>query len=202
VNTAGTRFEQRKNATHALLLRQAESLIAARGADTITLDAVAERANVSRATLFNHFSSREALLTEVLSPVFDDCIALLEQLASCAEGVTVESVQNACIYMWEKHRGTICRPFSEKSIGGIPELSEKHERMSELFMGLFSALGSTASFRLKRAEDTALLVFRVFIPLLDATAHLSPDYSAFRSCLSGLILDSPEETPARSKGSK
>lgn len=189
MNTAGTRFEQKRNATHALIIRSAERLVETNGADALSLDSIADSADIARATLFNHFHSREDLLIEVLSPAFDDCIAMLESLHAEEGGISVESVVKACRFMWTRHRGAICRPGCERSITQIPLLGERHRALVALFTDLFHNLAKTTRFRLSRPEDTALLVFKTFIPILDAAASEDDPSRVFRDCLAGLILE-------------
>ena len=60
------RFERRKNETHESILEAATALIAESGLGGFSLEAVADRADVSRATLYNHYADKGGLLREVL----------------------------------------------------------------------------------------------------------------------------------------
>lgn len=60
------------------LLAAAVALVEAEGSDALTMDRLAERAGVSRATLYRHFGSREALLGKVAEAQGRDPAELLE----------------------------------------------------------------------------------------------------------------------------
>src|SRR5579884_3583963 len=52
--------------TYRHVLACARELLAEHGADSLTFTTVAERAGVSRNTLYRHWATREALVTDVL----------------------------------------------------------------------------------------------------------------------------------------
>jgi AcrR family transcriptional regulator len=52
--------------TISRLLEAASTLIATQGVDALTLDAVAQAANVSKGGLLHHFASKEALITRLI----------------------------------------------------------------------------------------------------------------------------------------
>lgn len=76
---------------HSEVLKAAIVLMAERGIDSTSMDAIAQRANVSKATIYNHWHDKEALILEAMAdlhghharPVFDtgdthaDMIAVL-----------------------------------------------------------------------------------------------------------------------------
>lgn len=76
---------------HKEVLKAAFTLMAERGIDATSMDAIAERAGVSKATIYNHWSDKEALILDAMAdlhghherPVFDsgdtraDMIAVL-----------------------------------------------------------------------------------------------------------------------------
>ena len=52
---------------HSEILKAAIALMAARGIDTTSMDAIAHRANVSKATIYSHWHNKEALLLEAMA---------------------------------------------------------------------------------------------------------------------------------------
>src|SRR3954469_8655693 len=69
----------RSASAHRKVLDAALDLVAARGVDGASMDAIAESSGVSKATLYKHWSDKEALLLELMAeihglharPVFD-----------------------------------------------------------------------------------------------------------------------------------
>ncbi|WP_233516731.1 TetR/AcrR family transcriptional regulator [Paenibacillus curdlanolyticus] len=58
-----SRYEKRKQETKQKIADAALTLFTAHGFDQTTMDQIAEKANVAKGTLFNHFASKNALLT-------------------------------------------------------------------------------------------------------------------------------------------
>jgi len=187
VSSAENRLDARKRKTHERIIKAAERIIESAGLESLSFDKVAETADVSRATLFNHMHTREELLVELLLPVFDDCIAALEGFLGGSSGTGMGSVEDACVYMWKRHKGVICRPGNGRSIASVPILKKRHERLVSLFIGLFDSLPKEVELRLSSSRDTALLVFRTFVPILDSLSGEEDRIGVFRECLSGLI---------------
>lgn len=183
--------ERRKNATRALVLSAAGRLVDDSGADALSLDEIAASAGISRATLFNHFHSRDELLAELLSPVFDECLEALEALRAESSKVgCLETVARACVFMWERHRSAICRAESARTVSSVPALDRKHRALARLFAGLFRERSPGERFRLASPEASAMLAFRAFIPILDSLPSGPSRDALFRECLSGLLVDS------------
>jgi AcrR family transcriptional regulator len=61
-----TRRARRKRETRERILDAAIACFVERGFDATTMDAIAERADVARATVFNHFADKQALLADYL----------------------------------------------------------------------------------------------------------------------------------------
>ncbi len=55
---------------HGKVLRAALELVAERGIDATSMDAIARKSGVSKATIYKHWADKEALLLEMLSVVF------------------------------------------------------------------------------------------------------------------------------------
>lgn len=64
--TRTARPSEGRNSKGALILDAAFALFLARGFDAVSTDLIAKTAGVSKATLYAHFSSKEALFSEIL----------------------------------------------------------------------------------------------------------------------------------------
>jgi AcrR family transcriptional regulator len=190
VNSNDNRFALKKRMTHELILDATKDIIAEAGLEAFSLDHVADAANVSRATLFNHIHNRDELLIEVLVPVFDECIRELERLQTNDEARVVEAIESACVYLWRNHKGVLCREDCAHSLSSIPELSERHERLIRLFRALFVRLPDVLDTRIKNPERIADLTFAICIPILDALAAENGSTDGFGKSLMGLLTQS------------
>jgi AcrR family transcriptional regulator len=73
------RREQKKSEQRAGILDAARSLFAERGVEQVTMAEVAEAARVSRATVFNYFASKYALVEAITDDVLVYFTGMLEQ---------------------------------------------------------------------------------------------------------------------------
>jgi AcrR family transcriptional regulator len=71
------RHDQRRSAQGARIADAARRLFARRGADDVTMADVAAEAGVARATIFNHFRSKHALLEAITEEVISHYQAML-----------------------------------------------------------------------------------------------------------------------------
>jgi AcrR family transcriptional regulator len=82
----------RSDIAHKKVLEAALSLMAERGIDATSMDAIAERSGVSKATIYNHWPDKEALLLEAMAalhglrdrPAFDSGDARADMVAVLA----------------------------------------------------------------------------------------------------------------------
>jgi AcrR family transcriptional regulator len=73
------RREQQREKQRARILEAARILFAERGPDDVTVTQVAEAAGVARATVFNHFGSKSALIEGITASVLSTYHELLDE---------------------------------------------------------------------------------------------------------------------------
>lgn len=69
------RHERRKAATHQRLIDAARDLISAKGYGQVDILDITERADVSKATFYKHFSNKETCVRELMQQGFDALVA-------------------------------------------------------------------------------------------------------------------------------
>jgi len=75
------RRTRRKRETHERIVEAAIECFLANGFDATTMDEIAERADVARATVFNHFPEKEQLLSAYLARRRAELVELLRREA-------------------------------------------------------------------------------------------------------------------------
>ena len=73
------RRERKRRELHQRIFRTARGLFLEQGFDATTVAQIAEAADIAQATFFNHFPSKQAVLREMGSEVFERFRALLEE---------------------------------------------------------------------------------------------------------------------------
>jgi len=72
------RRERKKRETRARITRVARRLFAERGLESTTVEQLASEADISQATFFNYFPSKQAVLREMTAEVFESLHSLIE----------------------------------------------------------------------------------------------------------------------------
>ncbi|PQP21934.1 TetR/AcrR family transcriptional regulator [Rhodococcus opacus] len=89
-----SRTARRAAATHRAIVDAAEEVVLEYGSDALTLDAVADRADVAVQTIYNRVGGRSALLVAVAERAFDDNRQYMDA-AYAAPGAPVDRILRA-----------------------------------------------------------------------------------------------------------
>jgi len=95
------------------------------GIDAASLDEIAADADVARATLFNLFGHKDALLEAVLSPVLDDGLARLAAIAPGPPRARVAGLVDVYLALWATHRDALRVAYHAQSLRLGP-LAHRH----------------------------------------------------------------------------
>jgi AcrR family transcriptional regulator len=164
MDSAGTsvlgRRERKKAATRASISSAALELFLDRGFDAVSIRDIAEQADVAVATIFAHFSGKEAL-------VFDDGAAVERSLiAAVVERPSGTDVLTALEQWFLDGRDAVARPETasdfaafQRLVRGTPVLAEYWRTMWRRYeAGLATALVSTSHLDARSARLLATLV--------------------------------------------
>lgn len=74
-----TRQSRKRNKTHTNILHNAKRLFEEKGLTNVTIDEIAESADISRSTFFNHFSSLDELNIEICYEEIKDLLSIVNE---------------------------------------------------------------------------------------------------------------------------
>jgi AcrR family transcriptional regulator len=74
MNEIAEKLDRRRKRTRQLLRKALIDLIVEKGFETLTIQEIVDRADVSRATFYLHFKDKEELLFESMKEVYDDLV--------------------------------------------------------------------------------------------------------------------------------
>lgn len=164
-----SRREMNKARTRAAIMKAARASFATTGVNGTTMDQIAEAAEVSRATLFNYFASKAAIMASLVEQLDADFIGLIqgyrERPLSTAErimGIFTESASNL------ERRGDAVRflvGVSEQSWGDQPGLA-RLERLTDAFLGVLDDQSVTDVRRDVEPRMLAEMLVSVYIGVI------------------------------------
>ena len=157
-------------ATAKHIVEAARDMFLAEGYEAASMDAIARQADVSKATLYAHFASKDSLFTAVMQDQWQGYVAELEQIASDRKGSLAEQLTRAGInfltYLLSDAKIRMFRViFSEG--GRIPEICQNFIQTSRAhsYTQIATILHNGAAperFTMQECEDAA----RLFIAML------------------------------------
>lgn len=136
--------------------------------EKIPLEEIARKASVTRATLYNHYSSREELLLEIVLSALEFVCRRMEEIQSF-EAPSLEDVMNGLFDLYTQHKEALelggCQTLSNNQ-----QLKESHHRFMSLFITLLTRV-QPEGFPL--GQDFSLgLISKIYIPILQQIQSL------------------------------
>ncbi len=127
------RYQQKQwDARHAAILEALDQLSGERGFANVTMDDLADRVGISKATLYQHFESKDAMLAELMLGHED---AFLASLDAIAEQPPVEQLKHIMRTIYHGHitplRGLVSLGEGEALpvFRSSPQLMARHDQI-------------------------------------------------------------------------
>jgi len=184
-NHAG--MERRKQRTQEAIFQAAQRLFMRYGIEAVSFEQVAEEAGVSRATLYNHFSNMDALISIMLFPFFEETEAAMETLIQKSGEVSVDVVIDFTLDLWKNYRGLLDLITSTR-LSGIPDLKFRNERLAQRFIKLLDRAAERNSFIVQDTEVLGELVFRSFSVTLKSLIRLPDWENLYKRMMHAMML--------------
>jgi AcrR family transcriptional regulator len=155
MSAAPTRTDRRRARNRDAILVAAEALFGARGIDAVSIDEIAEAADIAKGTVYNHFEDKDALATEIAAQARADGEA---RVAAANAGVsdplrrTVRGVLVFARFAWE-------RPDRARAMVRLsPDASDPHKAVNQGLMADIVSGIDAGRFSGIRVETGTLLV--------------------------------------------
>lgn len=188
ITSASTpRASRRRERMRAALVAAAARQFAARGVGAVSVEELIAEADISRATFYRYFSSKINLLEELLNPIFEDAITLLE--ASCVDApmAALEGLIDAYWQLWQRHRdGMLLIPVV--SPDAFRHFERQHAALNEAMLRLLEKAERADLLRNGSARYSLKVIARAAIPLLRVYDGHPAAEALFRDALRGLLI--------------
>ena len=179
-------MRKRQAATRARIVDVAARRLAA-GVDDVSLDEIAAEADVARATLYNLFGSKDALIEAVLTPLLDEAALRAGPLLALAARDAVAGLVDVYISLYREFPDALRLSYrvQERALGA---LARKHMAFVRTVVAVLQRAADEGLLHAADGAKAARALSKTAIPVLEVYAG---DERAARSTLMGLLCRSP-----------
>lgn len=179
------RNERKKEKTKKNILNTSIELFIQKNSHNVSFEEIANAADISRKTLYNHFNNKEDLLNTIIIPIFKDGDHYIDLLVE-DQAITINSILSFCLFLWKKY-GTILNLLNNIDFAEYTDLENNFNSFIDKFCILFERSRDIPDNYALSSRELSYIVFNNFIPLLTSIYNL-PDYERkFNNSMLGLI---------------
>jgi AcrR family transcriptional regulator len=183
------RVERKRARTREAIKAAAVELAAERDFRQVSLEHIADRADVARGTIYNLYEGKDALLYEIVSPLMKRIAGRARELTEGGR-VSLDGLAGIFADAWVEDRGALGLMLRLRGPEMKP-LDEDHRLVIGAFASAFASLAEAGRLRPESAEEATLLLFRVAVPALEALdPRGGPGRESFLEGMRGLFLAS------------
>ncbi|MBN2619324.1 MAG: TetR/AcrR family transcriptional regulator [Spirochaetales bacterium] len=175
----------KKERTRELIINTAIGLFIKKRSENVSMDEIAESAGIARRTLFNHFNTKEQLILEITSPIFNYGIYYLEELNK-RDQITLDAIADLCFSLWKEYEKNT-ELFYSIDFEDFSQLKELHSRYIKLYIDIFQRIEDLPIDLIDKKRELASIVFRCFVPILSNISAMNNPEKRFREALKGLV---------------
>jgi AcrR family transcriptional regulator len=184
---ATARVERRRERTKAALLAVGARKFAARGIGPVSVAELIAEADVSRATFYEFFSSKYALLEGILNPIFATATREIRALAARPAAEAVDGLVDVYWSLWCTHRdGLLLIPLVDQET--FKHFEKQHRALQDALLDLLLAVERADLLRNGSAQYSLKVIARTAVQLLRVYDGHAAAAALFRDAVRGLLL--------------
>jgi len=181
------RIERKKNRTREAIKAAAIALATEQDFRMVSLENIADRADVARGTIYNLYERKDALLFEIISPLMRKMSERARALVAKGK-VPLDGLTGILADAWGEDRGSLGLMLRVRG-PEMKALESDHRLVMEAFASAFDSLAEAPLLRAAGPDAAALLLFRVAVPALEAfDPEGGPGRESFVQGMRGLFL--------------
>lgn len=187
VAVISTKVRHRQNQTRRRLLEQSAALFIARGFENVSVEDILSATGIARSSFYRFFPNREALLADIVRPVFERGLAQLNAIPDASPRQVMVGVFEVYLSLWERNADAL---RVATRIGGVyfSLFEDVHGEFRRALVQLVGRVHPAGILLNDDADYSARLIARVAVPILEVFST-SPDHCRlFTAAMEGLLL--------------
>jgi AcrR family transcriptional regulator len=181
------RVERRRAATRDRIVVAAGRHFAAAGPDAVTLNQVADAADVARGTLYSHFQTKDALLCAIVEPVLRLAIRKTSALGRLDARNGIDQLLGLYLDLWRDHPDALRIAYRAQDIP-VGDLGTLHRAFLTAVLRVFKKADHAGILRSGDPVLAGHVMRQVAVPLLELYGRHPGGNRLFVEGLRGLLL--------------
>ncbi len=181
------RVERRRAATRDRIVEVAGRRFADAGPDTVTLDEIAEAADVARGTLYSHFRTKDDLLCAIVEPVLRLAIRKTSALGRLDAKTGIDRLLALYLELWRDHPDALRIAYRAQDMP-VGDLGALHRSFLRAVLQVFEKANDAGILRPGDPMLAGHVMRQVAVPLLELYGPHQGGARLFVDGLRGLLL--------------
>ncbi|MBI9012643.1 MAG: TetR/AcrR family transcriptional regulator [Clostridiales bacterium] len=178
------RTEKRKLETREHIKAVAIEMLKQSRSTELKMEQVALKADISRKTIYNHFSNKENLLSDIINPILSFCIESVKEIDVKTE-INISDITDLCIKFYNMY-GSKLNLMYNIDFKDLHDSYDLHKEYTQLFIGLFKKIDDLSYTQIEYRQ-AAFIVFKTFVPLLNTLSNNENKEALFSNAIYGLL---------------
>jgi len=169
------------------LLTAGARQFASRGVARVSVEDLLAEADVSRATFYAIFSSKNNLLESILNPIFDTATTKILSFDEESARVGLAGIFNTYLELWRTHRDGLLL-ISAVDAATFRHFETRHRALNEAIFAVLAKAERADLLRNGSAEYSLKVIARTAIPLLKVYDGHAAGEALFSDSMNALLI--------------
>lgn len=182
------RVERRREKIKKNILEISKNKFASSHPYLVKFETIAEEAEISRATLYSYFDSKEDIIYEIVKPVLEELIIkyefLLKDISKLSTNQIIDRLSEIFIHLWKNHQLSLV--VANKILDMEKEkLEGLYNRMLELKLKILEKIEKDLKFPKEKIYE---LLLNIVVPMLKILLEIQDGEKIFKDTLKKIIV--------------
>lgn len=187
------KIRSRQNRTRQRILRESARLFVERGFENVSVEDIIAASEIARSSFYRFFDNREAVLSQIVQPVFEHGARLLARRPEPEPAKALDHIVQTYLQLWRDSADALRVSARVRGVN-FSLFREGHNGYRQKLMHLLERAEKAGLLRNQDADLSGRLIARTAIPMLEIYAGRADLEEIFTNSMRGLLL-ATEETP-------
>ena len=182
-----SKVQYRQSQTRRSLLEQSAKLFVDRGFENVSVEDILAASGIARSSFYRFFPNREALLGQIVQPVFEHGIQELKAIPAGSARQIMVGIFEVYLTLWEQNADAL---RVATRVGGVyfSLFEEIHGKFRRELIDLVLRVQAAGILLNGDADYSARLIARVSVPILEVFSADADRRRLFVNAMEGLLL--------------